>query len=165
MSICVESVYWRHRWHFPWCPLHAAGDKAREGMRHLLFLTLATSDCWSRLQGKANAIWVQESRFSDQSPDSVYVCIRSVSSVQLYAHVSAAACCSICTVGRAAMMQAGSRADATWEVSSQTSAPAWLTPAWCTLTSQLHYSATSSTQPACTVISEPHYSAIRVLCV
>ena len=49
-------------------------------------------DCTAR-QGKANAIWVQESRFSGSSDG---VCA-SVSSVQFGVHVSAR--CSICTVG------------------------------------------------------------------
>ena len=66
-----------------------------QGMRHLLFPTLATSDCRSRLQ-EASHLGSGVQILGPEFRQCVYVCKR-VSSVQFDAHVSA--CCSICTVG------------------------------------------------------------------
>lgn len=94
------------------------GDRAREGKAWDIFPTLATSSATSLATsdqiaplGKANPIWVQESRVSDR------VRCASVSSVQFGVHVSA--CCLICTVGTDYASLAPPRA--IWEVSSEQS--------------------------------------------
>ena len=129
----------------PLVPLHAAGDKARQGMRHLLFPTLATSDCRSRLQ-EASHLGSGVQILGPEFRQCVYVCKR-VSSVQFDAHVSA--CCSICTVGSGydASCLARRHMRSFLTAGFQTSAPACLTPASCTVTSQLHYLATSGDLP------------------